>query len=54
MHPALPHGYPSNLALDTCPITAFLVVVEQAVKVVQVLFKGYSLFNVVRWFGREY
>lgn len=54
MHPGLPLGRPSNLALDTCPITALLVVVEQAVKAMQVLFRDHSPFNAVGWFGREY
>ena len=54
MHPNLPLGCPSNLALDTCLITALLVMVEQAVKAMQVLFKGYSPFNVVGWFSSEY
>ena len=54
MHPGRPLGGLSNLALDTCPIIALLVVIERAVKAVQVLFKGHSPFNVAGWFGREY
>ena len=54
MHPGLPLGHPSSLALDTCPITALLVVVEQVVKVVQVLFKSHSPFNAAWWFDMEY
>ena len=54
MHHSLPLGCPSNLTLDTCPITALLVVVEQTVKVVQVLLRVHSPFNAVGWFGKEY
>jgi len=54
VHPDRPLGGLSNLALDTYPIIALLVVIMQAAKAVQVLFRGHSPFNVVEWFGREY